>query len=72
MQILFALEQDMRDNKLSWQERTVLRQQRAAPVLERLEEWMREHVAQVRPTSPLGKAIACALPDGAALPKLPA
>lgn len=62
MQALYALEQEMRDNNLSWEERTVLRREKAVPVLDQLEKWMTEHAAIVRPTSPLGKAIAYTLP----------
>lgn len=62
MQVLYALEQEMRDNKSSWEERTVLRMEKAVPVLKELEKWMTEHAASVRPTSPLGKAIAYTLP----------
>lgn len=62
MQILYVLEQEMRDNNLSWEERTTLRIEKALPVLEELEKWMKENVVQVRPASPLGKAIAYTLP----------
>ena len=62
IQLLYALEQDMRENQLSWEERTVLRLEKATPVLEELKNWMDEQVNLVRPTSPLGKALAYALP----------
>src|SRR5690606_8622813 len=42
--------------------RTVLRMEKAAPVLDELEKWMKEHATTVRPTSPLGKAISYTLP----------
>jgi len=62
MQILYVLEEDMRQQSLSWEKRTELRQQKAAPVLEELEKWMDAQLPQVRPTSPLGKALAYTRP----------
>ena len=62
MQALYALEQEMRDRQLSWEDRTALRQEKATPVLEELKKWMKEQVVLVRPSSSLGKAIAYALP----------
>lgn len=62
MQLLYALEQKMREQEHSWQERTAIRQQKALPVLEELKEWMLEQLPQVLPKSPLGQAIAYALP----------
>jgi transposase len=57
MQKLYALEKQMRDQKSNWQERTQLRQEKAVPILEKLEKWMDAEILQVRPTSPLGKAL---------------
>jgi transposase len=62
MRVLYALEQEMRDNQLSWEERTLLRMEKATPVLDEIEKWMKENVSTVRPSSPLGKAIAYTLP----------
>jgi transposase len=62
MQALYALEQQMRDEGLSWEERTMLRQEKAVPILDGLEKWMEEQFAQTEPSSPLGSAIAYALP----------
>ena len=62
MQVLYALEQEMRDSQLSWEERTLLRMEKATPVLNEIEKWMKENVSAVRPSSPLGKAIAYTLP----------
>lgn len=61
MAILYALEQRMRDQQLSWEERTVLRQKEAAPILDELHEWLKEQVHEVTPSSPLGGAIAYTL-----------
>lgn len=60
MQLLYALEQDMRDQSLDWEKRTALRQEKAVPVLKEIEKWLNEQVLIVRPSSPLGLAIAYA------------
>lgn len=62
MQVLYALEEEMREGALSWEERTIKRQEHAVPVLDELKAWMNEEIAGLRPTSPLAKAIAYALP----------
>lgn len=62
MQQLYKLEQDMREEDLTWEHRTEKRQQEAVPVLDKIEEWMREHKNKVLSSSPLGKAIAYTLP----------
>ncbi|MGB6036241.1 MAG: IS66 family transposase [Cryomorphaceae bacterium] len=67
MQKLYALEEQMRVEQLSWQERTQLRQEKAAPILKELEKWMDAQLAEVRPSSPLGKALAYAKPRWAGL-----
>jgi transposase len=67
MQKLYVLEEQMREQKLSWKERTQLRQEKALPVLEQLEKWMDEQLPQVRPSSPLGKALAYTRPRWAGL-----
>lgn len=62
IQLLYKLEQDMRDECLSWEERTERRQEVAVPVLEEIEAWLKEYAAKVLPKSPLGQAIAYTLP----------
>ena len=62
MQFLYVLEQEMREEQLSWEERTAKRQEKAVPVLQELKAWMKAQLVEVRPTSPLGKAIAYTLP----------
>ena len=62
MQLLYALEQQMREEGNSWEERTSIRQEKAIPVLEKLKKWMLEQLPQVLPKSPLGMALAYALP----------
>lgn len=60
---LYKLEQDMRDEGLTWEQRTERRQQEAVPVLNQIEEWMKgHHERKVLSGSPLGKAIAYTLP----------
>jgi transposase len=62
MQVLYALEQQMREEKLDWDEKTKLRQAKSAPVLLELKEWMTQQLPLVIPKSPLGQAIAYSLP----------
>ena len=57
MQKLYLLEEQMREQKLSWEERTKQRQENAVPILEEIEKWLDAEILQVRPSSPLGKAI---------------
>lgn len=57
MQILYALEQQMRDEGLHWEERTLLRQEKAVPVLGEIGKWLDKEIMVVTPTSPLGKAV---------------
>ncbi|NEN25605.1 IS66 family transposase [Cryomorpha ignava] len=59
---LYKLEQDMRDEGLTWEQRTQRRQQEALPVLHEIKKWMDENVQKVLPKSPLGQAIAYTLP----------
>lgn len=58
MQVLYALERHMREENMDWEQRTVLRREKAMPVLEELGKWLDENIMQVRPSSPLGQAIA--------------
>ncbi len=60
IQVLYALEQQMRDELMNWEERTALRQEKAVPVLQEIEQWLEEQAFIERPSSPLGKAIAYA------------
>lgn len=62
MQKLYKLEQDLRDEDLTWEQRTEERQQKALPVLGKIEEWMKGHRNKVLSSSPLGKAITYTLP----------
>jgi transposase len=40
MQVLYALEQQMREEKLDWEEKTKLRQDKSVPILLELKDWM--------------------------------
>ena len=59
---LYKLEQDYRDEKLTWQQRTERRQKEATPVLNQIKKWLEEHVDQFPPSTPIGKAIKYTLP----------
>jgi transposase len=62
MQVLYDIEQQMREEKLDWEEKIKLRQKKSAPVLLGLKEWMTEQLPVLIPKSPLGQAIAYTLP----------
>lgn len=62
MQQLYALEQRMREQNLDWEQRTQERKKEARPVLDRLENWLKENQYKYRPKSPMGKAIDYTLP----------
>ena len=62
MQILYALEKQMREEGLDWEEKTKLRQEMSVPVLLELKEWMQRQLPLIIPKSPLGQAIAYCLP----------
>jgi len=62
MQLLYALEQRMREEKLDWEKRSEERKTHALPILVRLEKWMKENQYKYRPNSPMGKAIDYTLP----------
>lgn len=59
---LYKLEQDFREEGLTWEQRTERRQQEAIPLLDKIKDWMNEHIHTVLPKSPLGQAIAYTLP----------
>ena len=59
---LYLLEQQMRDEALSPEQRTQRRQQVAVPVLNEINKWLEEHHEKVLPKSPLGQAIAYTMP----------
>jgi transposase len=60
MQLLYVLEDKMREEELGWEQRTIERREHASPILERLGKWLEENQYSYRPESPMGKAIAYA------------
>lgn len=67
VKVLYKLEKDMREEGLSWEQRTHQRKLKAKPVLDEMHEWLIEHAQKELPSSPLGKAINYALPRWAGL-----
>lgn len=57
MALLYKIEEEMRVDELSWEQRTAKRQQEALPILNTLKDWLSEHSFKVAPKSPLGIAI---------------
>lgn len=61
VQLLYAIEQKCRDEKLDAQQIFELRQAEAKPILERIHLWLKDNLTEVLPKSPIGKAIAYSL-----------
>jgi transposase len=61
-QQLYAIERTIRENDLAAEDALQLRKEQAVPILKALKEWMTTMYPQVRPASPMGKAIAYCLP----------
>lgn len=61
IQDLYAIERQAKEEKLTYQERYNLRQEKAIPVLEELERWLKANIGQVLPKSAIGKAMAYSL-----------
>ena len=57
MQALYAVEREAREKNLSAQDRYLLRQQKARPVMDLLGEWIVAEYSKVLPKSAIGKAI---------------
>jgi transposase len=60
IQELYAIERRAKEENLTHQQRCELRQAEAIPVLDRLQQWMKEQYAAL-PESHIGKAIAYSL-----------
>src|ERR1035438_8467563 len=58
MQQLYAIEWDCKEKNLSDEQKQVVRQQKATPILQHLGTWMKEQYIQVLPKSPIGQALA--------------
>ena len=62
LQKLYALERRKEEEQLSEQAFLALRQEHAVPLLQEMKAWLLENYQQVTPKSPIGQAIAYALP----------
>ena len=61
IQELYDIEQDAREQELTFEERKELRQIASVPILKELETWMRDQLTQVLPKSAIGEAITYSL-----------
>ena len=61
-QQLYAIEARIKELALQDGDKLRLRMHEAVPILNAMKKWMTEQYMQVRPTSPIGKAIAYTLP----------
>jgi transposase len=60
-QALYDIERQCRDEVYDFEQRKALRLQKSVPILEEIEEWLKDNITQVLPQSAIGKAIAYAL-----------
>lgn len=60
IQKLYLLEENLRAENCTWEQRTEARKKHADPVLEKLGQWLEQNQYSYRPASPMGKAIAYA------------
>jgi len=58
---LYDIERQAREEKLPHEAIKELRQEKARPVLEKMEQWLKDHLMEVPPKSALGMAIAYTL-----------
>ena len=58
---LYAIEQQAREDKLDFDQRFDLRQQKARPIWQEFSTWLEEQLPEVLPQSAIGKAIAYAM-----------
>ena len=58
---LYALEHEAREEKLSFEQRHKLREQKAKPIWEDFSAWLDEQITEVLPQSAIGKAITYAI-----------
>ena len=61
LQILYRMEEDLRESNAAPEEILAKRQEVAMPILKRLHQWLKENITQVVPQSTIGKAIGYAL-----------
>jgi transposase len=62
MQRLYAIEREAREQNLSEEDRYTLRQTKALPIMEQLENWLLSERLEVLPKSAIGKAIFYLIP----------
>lgn len=62
IQLLYAIEREIRNLELTDEQIVEKRNREALPVLNILEDWFKQNLTQVTPQSTIGKAIAYALP----------
>jgi transposase len=61
IQKLYAIERQARDQGLTYDQIKTLRQEKAVPLLNEMEAWLKENIYQVLPKSAIGKAISYTL-----------
>jgi transposase len=61
IQKLYAIERQARDQGLTYDQIKTLRHEKAVPILNELEAWLKENIYQVLPKSAIGKAISYTL-----------
>ena len=57
IQLLYAIERECEELNLDFDAIKLMRQQKAVPILQELEIWLKENKLQVLPKSAIGKAI---------------
>lgn len=60
--MLYELERELKENDISGETITILRREKAIPILDDMQRFMKEKITSVIPKSPIGKAIAYTLP----------
>jgi transposase len=61
IQLLYAIERKAKEQSLNEEEILMLRKKEAVPILNKLQEWMKQTYIEVLPKSPMGKAIGYSL-----------
>lgn len=61
IQQIYQIEREAREQNLSHEQRHILRQEKALPVLDQLKTWLFENLTQTTPKSAIGEAIAYSL-----------
>lgn len=61
VQTLYSVEREIREQNLTNEQISIIRNERSLPVLNLLERWLKENIIHTTPATPIGKAIAYAL-----------